>query len=209
MRGVPPLPKLAHVKIFLGVRFPKAFIQTFYPPPHRLQLCQSLQHRAFKAQEDPPDIQELTPHWVLQCFGRINLGCAHGPAARAPDRPHILPGYDSKTPGTPGTTARICAKSLPCFVFSVPGRTGDRPSNTGDTGDNSFRQSAQQFGQPMAPPVLGAWCTLRRPCAARSKPRHRRPSAARSAQGCSPSPAAAGRRAGAHTSSSKMVGVMR
>lgn len=79
-------------------------------------------------------------------------------------------GCDRKTPGTPGTNARNGAKSLPCLVFSVPGRTGDKPPNTGDTGDNSFQRSARQCRQQAAPSVSGAWCTLKRPCAARNKP---------------------------------------
>lgn len=108
-------------------------------------------------------------------FAPVLLAPAEGPTTRwGPSR------VNRKSPGTPGTNARIGAKSLPCFVFSVPGRTGDKPANTGDTGDNSFQRSAWQCKQQ-----AGHLCLLP---GARSgghvqrevSPSHHRPSAARS-----------------------------
>lgn len=64
----------------------------------------------------------------------------------------------------------MCSKSLSALAFSVPGRTGDKPPNTGDTGDNSFHRSAQRYVQQVAPLWSGTWCTPVRSFAARSKP---------------------------------------
>lgn len=78
----------------------------------------------------------------------------------------------------------MLSKPLSALAFSVPGRTGDKPPYTGDTGDNSFNLSAQRYAQQVALPVSGTWCTPMQSFAARSKPRH--PALRRPATPCRP-----------------------
>lgn len=208
-RGGTPPPKLAHVKIRGTGRFPVLRSRLLTTPrPHSLHPCQ------------PPAVGQQSPRTPTRRHATgAHMGRPQGigpkpqrsaqPAGSGALSGWVPSGYDRKTPGTPGTNARIGAKSLPCLVFSVPCRTGDKTPNTGDTGDNSFQRSAQQHGQQAGPLCLVPGALSGGHLQREANPRHHRPSAARSAQGSGSSPVNSGLKAGAHTSSSKMVGAIR